>query len=209
MKDKYDSKIEILKRKNRFKRYKIIKKLLNISKKDKILDVGCGKKDRSFACFNNENQITGLDLHDSCDLIKKNFKYLKGDASQLPFKNKEFNVVVSIGVMEHIHPHKKFVKSLKEIERVGKKYAIVVPHRYCFIEPHFQLPFWSFYPKIIKKILIKNFNLGSQKRNKKGEYQKLNYPPAKFYKKLLKDSKTKHYFWCPFLLYYIIYKNEK
>ncbi|GAI47922.1 unnamed protein product, partial [marine sediment metagenome] len=38
MKDKYDSKIEILKRKNRFKRYKTIKKLLDITKEDRILD---------------------------------------------------------------------------------------------------------------------------------------------------------------------------
>lgn len=207
MKDKYDSKIEILKRKNRFKRYKTIKKLLNITKEDRILDVGCGKKDRSFACFNNENQITGLDLHDSCDLIKKNFKYVKGDASDLPFKDKEFDIVVSIGMLENIHPKNKFSKSLKEIERVGKRYAIVVPHRYCFIEPHFQLPFWYFYPGFVKKFLISHFNLGSQHKNLKGNYQKLNHPPAKFYEKLLKGSKIKHYFWGPFLLYYIIYKK--
>ncbi|MBU4204847.1 class I SAM-dependent methyltransferase [Patescibacteria group bacterium] len=129
---------------NRLKRYKKIKKLLNIKISDKILDIGCGKKDKSFTWFNNENKIVGLDIVESCEIVKDNFRYIKGDGANLPFKDKEFDVAISIGVLEHIHPKEKFIKMLKEIERVGKKYAIVVPHRYCFIEPHFNLPFWYF-----------------------------------------------------------------
>lgn len=196
-----------IKKKNRYKRYKKIIKLLNINKNDKILDVGCGKKDRSFRCFNKENKIVGVDLYDHCLDIQKNFSYIKANAKDLPFKNKEFDIGISIGMFEHIHPHSDFLKALKEIERVSKKYAIVVPHRYCFIEPHFQLPFWYFYPNFIKSFLISKFNLGSQKRNKNGVYQKLNHPSGKFYKKHLKDCKIDHYFFGPLLLYYIIYKD--
>jgi ubiquinone/menaquinone biosynthesis C-methylase UbiE len=196
-----------LKRLNRFNLCKTIIKILEISPENKILDVGCGKKDRSFSCFNDENQITGLDVYDSTENDKNNFKYIKGDAEKLPFKNKEFEVIISIGMLEHIKPKEKMIKCLKEIERVGKKYAIVVPHRYGFIEPHFQLPFWYFYPEFLKRSLIKRFNLGSQPKKKDGNYQKLNHPPAKFYKKLLKGCKIKNYFFGPILLYYIIYKK--
>ena len=199
------------KEKNRYKRYKKVMDLLEISKKDNILDVGCGNKDRSFVYYNVENEITGLDLYKPSEIKtkKKNFRYVKGNAKNLPFKDKQFNVVVSVGMMEHIHPEKDFIKCLKEIERVGEKYAIIVPHRYGFIEPHFQVPFWYFYPEFLKRFLIKHFNLGSQKRRKDGNYQKLNHPPAKFYKNLLEGSKVTGFWWGPFLLYYIIYKNEK
>jgi len=194
-------------RRNKLNRYKVIKRLLNLKESDRILDLGCGKKSKSFSIFNDQNEIVGLDILDSCELVKSNFTYLKGDGADLPFKNEEFDVVVSIGVLEHIHPRQKFIKMLKEIERTSKKYAIVVPHKYCFIEPHFNLPFWYFYPDFLKRFLISKFNLGSQLRKKDGNYQRLNHPSVKFYLKLLKGSKVHHYFFGPILLYYIIYKN--
>lgn len=163
--------------------------------------------DRSFILFNNENEIVGLDILNSCETIKNNFRYVKGDAVYLPFKDKEFDVVVSIGMAEHIHPKENFVKVLKEIERVGKKYAICIPHRYCFIEPHFLLPFWYFYPKVLKRFLISHFNIGVYNKNSEGIYEKINHPPASFYLTLLKKSKVYHFFWGPLLFDYIIYKN--
>lgn len=191
----------------RLKRYQKIKKLLYIKKTDKILDVGCSEDDRSFTCYNNENQIVGLDLLNSSRIDKKNFSYIKGDAVYLPFKNKQFDVVVCIGVLEHIHPEENFIKVLKEIERVGNKYAICVPHRFCFIEPHFMLPFWYFYPDFLKSFLISHFNLGSQNKNLDGRYQELNHPPASFYLNILQNSKVYPYFLGPILLDYIIVKK--
>ena len=196
-----------IKKNNRYHRYLKIMKLLNIKPTNTIIDIGCGKQDRSFRIFNKENKIVGIDLHEKCLDDQPNFKYIQANAKKLPFKDKEFDVGISIGMFEHIHPEKDFIKALKEIERVSKKYAIVVPHKYGFIEPHFQLPFWYFYPHFLKSFLISKFNLGSQKRNKEGKYQKLNHPSGKFYTKLLKGCKIYHYFYGPLLLYYIIYKD--
>jgi ubiquinone/menaquinone biosynthesis C-methylase UbiE len=198
-----------IKKNNRYKRYLKIIKLLNIKSTDTIIDVGCGKQDRSFRCFNKENKITGLDLYPLKEVINEhsNFSYVQGNATNLPFKDNQFDVAISIGMFEHIHPYKDFLKALKEVDRVSKKYAIVVPHRYGFIEPHFQVPFWYFYPNFLKSFLISKFNLGSQKRNKNGVYQKLNHPSGRFYKNYLKGCKIYHYFYGPLLLYYIIYKD--
>jgi len=147
---------------------------LSIQPGDRILDIGCGEG-LSFERFNKKNKIVGLDTAKKQRIFQKNFKYIKGDGSNLPFKNKEFDLVICIGVLEHIFPFKKLKKAIKEIQRVGKSYLIVVPHMYTFIEPHYQLPFWQLYPDKLKSSLIKHFNITWYKKNSKGKFEKLNY----------------------------------
>ena len=182
--------------------------MLNLTLSDKILDVGCGDG-LSFEDFNKRNNIIGLDIHPNQKIFQNNFRYIQGDGSKLPFKKNEFDIVINIGVLEHIHPFKKLEKFAKEIQRVGKKYAIIVPHYYTFLEPHFQLPLWQFYPHKLKSFLIKHFNLGSQKRDKRGQYQKLNYLKKEEWGKLFPEAKIISYnhIWGGLIKNYIIYKN--
>jgi ubiquinone/menaquinone biosynthesis C-methylase UbiE len=159
----------------RKKRYQKICQLVGLKPEDKILNVGCGEG-LSFEAFNQKNKIIGLDTFAKPRIFQKNFSYLQGDAADLgPFKNKEFDLVISIGVLEHIFPFKKLKKVAAEIQRVGKNYAVVIPHFYTPLEPHYQLPFWQLYPKKIKSFLTRHFSIGYIKKNSRGKFTKLNY----------------------------------
>ena len=91
------------------------------------------------------------------------------------FKDGGFDLVICIGVLEHIIPFGKLKRVAREIQRVGKSYVVVVPHFYTPLEPHYQLPFWQHYPDGFKSFLIKHLSIGYFKKNPRGEFTKLNY----------------------------------
>lgn len=96
----------------------IIIKLLNI-KNEKVLDVGCGT-----AFYSNLiKNYTGIDP--SKEMLKQSkAKTILGKGENLPFKDNEFNTVISISA---IHNFDNPINGIKEIKRVAKnKIAISV-----------------------------------------------------------------------------------
>lgn len=159
----------------REKRYNFICVLVNLKPDDRVLDVGCGVGN-SFENYNKENEIVGLDIDPKQKIFQENFRYVQGDGADLSvFKDKEFDVALSIGVLEHIFPYEKLEMMTKEIQRVAKSYVVGVPHMYTPIEQHYQLPYWQLYPHNFKSFLIKHFSIGCYEKNPNGEYFKLNY----------------------------------
>lgn len=147
------------------KRYQIICKHLNIEPSDRILDIGCGNDGRSFEIYNKSNEIVGIDIipYEKIIYNSPNFTYIKRDAVDMScFKDKEFDIAICIGMLEHVGDYKKRSKICKDIERVSKKYALFVPHRYAFIEPHFKFPFFGCLDETIQYRLIRLFNLHGQ-----------------------------------------------
>jgi len=123
------------------RRYKKICQLVGLKPEHKILDVGCGEG-LSFEVFNKKNKIVGLDTFVKSKIFQKNFSYLQGDVTDMSrFKDRRFDLVVCIGVLEHIFPFKKLKKAAEEIRRVGHRYVVVVPHLYTPLEPHYQLAY--------------------------------------------------------------------
>ena len=159
----------------RKRRYEEICQLVGLNPTDKILNVGCGEG-LSFEAFNKKNKIIGLDTFARKKIFQGNFSYLQGDASDMSvFKDRQFDLVICIGVLEHIFPFNKLKRAVNEIQRVGKSYVIIIPHFYTPLEPHYQLPFWQLYPESLKSFLIKHFSIGYIKKNSQGEFEKLNY----------------------------------
>lgn len=193
----------------RRKRYKKICELVNLQPNHKILDVGCGLG-LSFETFNMKNKIVGLDIYPRQKIFRNNFNYIMGDGENMTFfRNKEFDLVVCIGVLEHIFPFKKLKRIAKEIQRVGKLYVVVVPHMYTIIEPHYQLPLWQFYPNHLKAFLIKHSNIGWYPKNPQGEFIQLNYFKKEKWLSLFPSASVVSYNHIFFGLIrnYIIFKN--
>lgn len=194
----------------RKRRYRKICKLVNLKPNHRILDVGCGMG-ISLEAFNKENEIVGLDIYPKQKIFQDNFSYVKGDGGNMKvFKNKEFDLVICIGVLEHIFSFEKLKKMAEEIQRVGKSYAIVVPHMYTLIEPHYQLPFWQFYPDNFKSFLIKRFSIGCFKKDPGGKFEKLHYFKKEKWLSLFPGSSIVSYNHIYFGLIrdYIIFKNK-
>jgi ubiquinone/menaquinone biosynthesis C-methylase UbiE len=163
----------------------------------KIVDIGCGIDGRSFEDHIPHNwKITGVDILSTEKIRHRhpNFVYMKQDAQDLScFKDKEFDLAVSIGMLEHIIEESAFNRIISEMKRVAKQYIVVVPNKYCWIEPHYGMPFFPILPYSIKLALIKTFNLSKQRDKVTKEpdliKQTIKWLSNKEYKRVFPDSR--------------------
>ena len=150
----------------REKRYQRFVELCQISPDDRILDVGAGAGS-ALERFNTTNQIVAVDLSPEKGewLAGPNVTVEQADGTRLPYRNREFPVVFSNSVIEHVPKHlqRDFAD---EIRRVGERYFVQTPNRYFPIEPHYQLPLFQFLPERVRRALNRRFLLGWQERGK-------------------------------------------
>ena len=103
-----------------------------------VLDAGCAEG-FGLKILSNHKTVKNLEgLDQSADAIKLGkrlhtfIKFTKGDIYKMPYKDRQFDLVICLEVLEHL---KNPEKALKEIIRVAKKYCLLsVPH-----EPWFRL----------------------------------------------------------------------
>jgi 2-polyprenyl-3-methyl-5-hydroxy-6-metoxy-1,4-benzoquinol methylase len=109
-------------------------------------------------------RITLLNLH----LEKSNHPHIRsmiGDATEMKnFEDKEFDLVFSNSVIEHLYTFENQNKMAREIQRVGRKYFVQTPNRYFPIEAHYALPFAQYLPKRLLFLLLTNTKLSRFKR---------------------------------------------
>jgi ubiquinone/menaquinone biosynthesis C-methylase UbiE len=107
----------------------------HLKKESKIIDIGCGEG-RTLKAFRIKGykKSIGLDFtKESLVICQKNGFTLNkdvfwGDASKLNFKNREFDLVFSEGLLEHFTDPTKIIK---EMCRVSKKYVLLIqPNHY-------------------------------------------------------------------------------
>ncbi|MCD6547459.1 MAG: class I SAM-dependent methyltransferase [Nanoarchaeota archaeon] len=106
--------------KEQLRKWNVAKKLIRFSKKDNVLDVGCGTGIITQKIARYVNFVVGLDISE--EMIKRarladNITYIVGDARHLPFEDKKFDKVVSFTVIQDI---RNWDKVLKEMKRVSK-----------------------------------------------------------------------------------------
>lgn len=196
----------------RERRYNKLCELVSLSPEDRILDVGCGAG-RSFEDFNRTNEIVGLDLDPKPKIFQHNFRFVQGDAAFMDsFQDGEFDVVVSIGVLERVVPYENLRRAAREIQRVGKAYVVVVPHMFTIIEPHSQLPFGQFSPRNFKRF-AKRWDVmksGNGRRNQDVEGERLFYLRAGEWQSLFPGSTILSYSFLRMAVIrnYIIYRQR-
>lgn len=193
------------------KRYEKIREILDLKPSDKILNLGSGKG-YTFECFNKENQIIGMDIFSKKEneIKQKNFEYIQRESDTLPFKDKEFDALVSIGVLEHIQPESSFEKTCEEIQRVSKKYALIVPSYTTIIEPHYSFPLFQHLPKKMQKKLNKKFRLKYvEEKQEANEFEEIRYLKKKDWVKLFPNANIKTYMHIgPFITNYLIWQKS-
>lgn len=125
--------------------YRLFKKGLSPSKKTKVLDVGVSSEE----IFKDSNMfeklyewpenITAATIEDGKKL-KKLYPRVKtvriSPGKGLPFRDKQFDMVVSWATLEHVGSYGKQRDFIDELLRVGKKVFITTPYRGCVYEPH-------------------------------------------------------------------------
>ncbi|OIO40654.1 hypothetical protein AUJ10_02300 [Candidatus Pacearchaeota archaeon CG1_02_31_27] len=97
-----------------------VKKILrDLDRKSKILDAGCGEGILVEELKKEGFDIIGLDYNYSSKYVKK------GSIFDMPFKDETFDVILCLDVIEHLNFEEQ-EKTLKEINRVAKKNALII-----------------------------------------------------------------------------------
>ena len=135
-------------------------KIMNPCSNERILDVG--GTNFNWRLVDCENEITLLNLTiptDTEDKYPKNFSFVAGDARDLKYGDKEFDICFSNSVIEHVGTLDDQKRFAKEVCRVGKRIWIQTPAKSFFFEPHYLTPFIHWLPKRYQKKLLKNFSV--------------------------------------------------
>lgn len=94
----------------------------------KVLDIGCGAGFLTNALAQKGHIVTGVDLSEkSLDTARfhdqtQKVHYLKADAYSLPFKEREFDVVCAMDILEHVDNPKKLIKEAARVLKPGGKF---------------------------------------------------------------------------------------
>ena len=142
-------------------------KTYKLNSKSKILDAGCGKGFllHEIKLLEPNIEISGFDISDyAIENSHKNIKsniFLHDIKNKFPFKNKEFDLVISLGTIHNLEIF-DIKNAIQEIERVGKSSYVMV-ESYRNLKELFNLQCWaltceSFFSTKEWLWLYKNFN---------------------------------------------------
>ncbi|HEV8515001.1 MAG TPA: class I SAM-dependent methyltransferase [Cyclobacteriaceae bacterium] len=136
-------------------------RVLNVTKADKIIDIG--GYEQIWEGSGLEENVTLLNL--SFQEKKPKFKYIECDACNISnVGNRSFDVAFSNSVIEHVGDFQRQQNFASEAIRISKRYWIQTPNKYFPIEPHMLFPFFEFLPKRAKKFVALNWKYSHFKR---------------------------------------------
>ncbi|MDY6862355.1 MAG: class I SAM-dependent methyltransferase [Thermodesulfobacteriota bacterium] len=135
--------------KSRGKKYQQFIYLTNPAKDSTILDVGAANEE--YSPYTNylekrypyPSKITALSIHPLKKFSERypEVKAVTYNGGNFPFKGKQFSIVVSNAVIEHVGGKEKQLFFIREMNRVGHQFYFTTPAKEFPIEIHTNYPF--------------------------------------------------------------------
>ena len=128
----------------------------------KVLDIGGLQAFWESMDFVDEESVEIVLVNlEQAETNRTNIEAIIGDARDLTaFADKEFDVVFSNSVIEHLNDFSDQEMVAREIKRLGKHFFVQTPNRYFPFEPHFLFPCFQFLPVVVKIFMIRHFRMG-------------------------------------------------
>ncbi|MGH2499991.1 MAG: class I SAM-dependent methyltransferase [Candidatus Limnocylindria bacterium] len=103
--------------------------------------------------------VTLLNIDQRTSQLAPNLRYVRGDATDIPFPDRSFDVAFSNSTIEHLYTRDNQRKAAREAMRVGKRLWIQTPNRWFPVEPHYLTPFIHWLPTSLRRLLVRNFTI--------------------------------------------------
>jgi hypothetical protein len=135
---------------SRRRRHELFVRAMGLQGDEHILDVGCGSS--GLRALDERLDITGLDRLPQPGYAGGPERFVQGDALEMPFPGKAFDVAYCNSLIEHVEPGRR-EQLASELRRVAGRYFVQTPNRWFPIEPHVLLPLFQFLPRGLRRRL--------------------------------------------------------
>ena len=129
-------------------------------KTSKILDIGTGSGVIAHEIGKISKNVYSVDVIDE-RVIKNNFMFKKIKNEKLPFKNNEFDIVISNHVMAHVKNDELHLKEIKRLLKGDGVAYLSMLNRLWPLEPNFGLLFLSWLPKKFADFYVRFMGKGT------------------------------------------------
>lgn len=141
---------------SRARKLDMFERIMNPTRQMKLLDVGAqihpgnDRFKQLIDIYPWKENISVINISvEHISTIKEYYPEIEavvGDACELPWPDKSFDIVYSNAVIEHLGSFEKQMKMAAEIMRVGKRWFVTTPNRWFPFEFHTRLPFFTLIP---------------------------------------------------------------
>lgn len=113
-------------------------KYVKFCEENRFLDIGCGVGWALKYCFNRGMQCFGFDISNRAielarNILSPHITLLVADGERLPFVDESFDLVSSLGTLEHFSSPAKGLKEIMRITKLGGQVLLVVPNSYWIL----------------------------------------------------------------------------
>lgn len=124
-----------------------------------VADIGCGAGSQSLMWAAEGHRVAGVDISDPLIQVARqraaaqsfDVEFTVGSATQLPFPDASFDVVLTAELLEHLPEWKPCVDEVVRVLKPGGVAYFCTTNRLCPVQQEFDLPLYSWYPDAIKR----------------------------------------------------------
>ncbi len=120
----------------------------------RVLDIGTGSGYIAHALSIRAKDVVSVDIIDDRK-IKEGYTQKIVTNELLPFKDKQFDFVVTNQVLEHVPDQPKHVSEIRRVLKDDGVVYLASPNKWWTTDPHYKLPFISWLPRPIASFYLK------------------------------------------------------
>lgn len=124
-----------------------------------VVDVGCGAGSQALLWGQSGHRVLGVDI--SAPLIDiareraaragSSARFVVGSADSLPVPDASVDIALVSELLEHLHDWEPCLNEALRVLRPGGVVYMSTTNRLCPKQQEFNLPFYSWYPRVLKK----------------------------------------------------------